>query len=73
MELAVMNPIIKIGGTHTFGHQGHHGCQSRQGLGLAWILQNRKRQRHAAADVATTVAALPIENWPWLPWIIPTK
>ena len=41
-------------------YQGRHGWQSPQGLGLAWILQNRKRQRQwqQAADVSITVAAL---------------
>ena len=36
-----------------------------QGLGLAWILQNRKRRRQwwYTADVA----ALPAKNWPWRP------
>ena len=49
--------------------QGRHGWQGPQGLGLAWILQNRKwrRQRWHAADVAATVAALPGKNWPWRP------
>ena len=37
--------------------QGRHGLQGPEGLGLVWILQNRKR-RHAA-DVAATVKALP--------------
>ena len=40
--------------------QSCHGWTCPQGLGLAWILQNRKRQRHTA-DVAATLAALP---WP---------
>ena len=48
---------------HTQG-QVRHGWQGPQGLGIAWILQNRKR-RHAA-DVAATVAALPAKKLPWL-------
>ena len=41
--------------------QGHHDWQGPQGLGLAWILQNRKwrRQGWHAAGLAATVAALP--------------
>ena len=47
--------------------QGHQGRQGPQGLGLAWILQNRKWRQQClhAADLATTVAALPAKNWPW--------
>ena len=40
---------------HTQG-QGRHGWQGPQGLGLAWILQNR---------MAATVAVLPAKKWPW--------
>ena len=49
--------------------QGCHSWQGPQGLGLTWILQNRKwrwKWTHAA-DVATTVAALSAKNWPWRP------
>ena len=51
--------------------QGRHGWQGPQGLGLAWILQNRKRrwQGRYTASVATTVAPLPGKNWPWRPWM----
>ena len=51
--------LIRIG-------KGHHGFQGPQGLGLARILQNRKRRRQAA-DVAATVAALPGKKWQWRP------
>ena len=49
--------------------QGCHSWQGPQGLGLTWILQNRKCrwQRQHAADVANTVAALPAKHWPWRP------
>ena len=46
-------------------YQGRHGWQGPQGLGLAWILQNKKwrgQQRHAA-DVSDTVAALPAKTF----------
>ena len=42
--------------------QGQHGWQDPQGLGLAWILENRRQrrqQRQHAADVATIRACLP--------------
>ena len=44
--------------------QGRHGWQGPQGLGLAWILQNKKRQwqQMHAPDVADTVAALPAKK-----------
>ena len=50
--------------TCNYTKQGRHGCQSLQGLGLAWILQNEKqrRQRRYATDVAATVVALPDKN-----------
>jgi len=50
--------------------QGRHGWQGPKGLGLAWILQNRKRrrQRWHAADVPATVAALSAKKWLWRPW-----
>ena len=35
-------------------NQGRHGWQGVQGLGLAWILKNSKRQRKHAANVVTT-------------------
>ena len=46
--------------------QGCHGWQGPHGLGLVWILQNRKwrRQRRHAADVVANVEALPAKNWP---------
>ena len=49
--------------------QSRHGWQGPQGLGLAWILQNRKRlrQRWHATEVTATVAALPLKKWPWRP------
>ena len=39
--------------------------------GLAWILQNRKRQWQCwhAPEVVTTVGALLAKNWPWRPWM----
>ena len=47
------------------------GDQNRghQGLGLAWILKNRKRwqQWWLAADVATTLVSLLDKNMPWQP------
>ena len=50
-------------------YQGRHGWEDPQGLSLAWILQNKKRQPRHPADVATTVAALPVKNWQWRPCI----
>ena len=49
--------------------QGRQDWQGPQGLGLPWILQNRKWRRQHAADVAATVAALPTKKWPWWPWL----
>ena len=51
--------------------QGRHGWQGPQGLDLAWILQKQKRrQQQHAADVASTVSALPAKNWRWRPcWV----
>jgi hypothetical protein len=46
--------------------QGRHGWQGPQGIGFAWILQNRKRWQHAN-DVVATVANLPAKKWPWRP------
>ena len=55
--------------------QGRHGLQGPQGLGLVWILQNRKRWRQQwhVADMAATVKALPAKNWPWRPWSIESR
>lgn len=52
--------------------QGCHSWQGRQGLDLAWILQNRKgrRQRLNAADLAALVVALSAKNWLWQPWYL---
>ena len=49
--------------------QGRQGWQGPQGLGLAWILHDRKRRHpRQAADLATNVVALPAKKWPWRPW-----
>ena len=51
--------------------QGRHGWQGPQGLGLAWILQNRKRRRQwlQATDMPATVVDLSAKNWPWRQWL----
>ena len=44
--------------------QGRHGWQGPRGIGLAWILQNRKRQQW---HVLQPLEALPTKNWSWRP------
>jgi hypothetical protein len=66
-EIANSQVSCTVGESILNNDQGRHGWQGPQGLGLAWISQNRKRQRRHKADVVTTVAALPAKNWPWRP------
>jgi hypothetical protein len=47
--------------------QDRHGWQGPQGLGLAWILQNRKRKQRNTAEVAATVEILSAKHLLWLP------